>query len=317
MANAFSKVFTPKDHLTDKALNAALRPIYAELEAVREKRADYEAQITLFNSEGIKRVAEAIKPLVDQLESAIDGGLLVAQTDDLVEIIDGEEVSFLIPEASRVAFRPTPYLAILAPDEREDWAIGRVLVYNDDTGLLTVEILYLNGSGAERVGWTISASSGVVEAVYQWLVEITAMRDAVTAMLATVQAAAADVVADKATVLGYKDGAQTAAGTATGAAGAAAGFAEDAEASATAAAVLVASIGGGPVATVNSRPGPHVTGLAEASDVATALAARDAEIATKADAADTYTKSQVDAAIKVARDNAAGFVAQFKYEEFF
>lgn len=181
MAERFGKIFTSRDKLTHEALNAAFLPIYAEIEALRATRADYEAQITLFNSEGIKRVSEAVKPLVDQIGSAIDGGLLVAQTDDLVAIVAGAEIDFQIPEASRVAFRPTPFLAITAPDVRDDWAVGRVLVYNDTTGLLKLEILYLNGSGAERTGWTISASAGVVEAVSEWFTQITAMRDQVSA----------------------------------------------------------------------------------------------------------------------------------------
>jgi hypothetical protein len=309
---AFSRDKTFSSDKLDAVVMALDRAIH-ELEAFKF---DAQEQVTLFNTNALKRVADAVQPIFEQLRTAVDGGFLVAETNDLVEIVEGEEVSFFIPEAARIAFRPTPFLAILAPDVREDWAIGRLLVYNDVTGLLKVEILHLNGSGAERTGWTVAASSGVVEAVYQWMTEITAMRDEVVAKLAEVTTHANNAATNAADALSYKNAAQTAAGTATGAAGAAAGFAEDAETSATVAALLVASIEGGPVATVNTRPGPHVTGLAEAADVATALAERDATIETKADKSDTYTKTQVDDAVKAAQDAASGLASQYKYEGF-
>ena len=274
MANALSKVFTPKDHITAEAINAALRPIYAELVAVREKRADYEAQITLFNSEGIKRVAEAIKPLVDQLESAIDGGLLVAQTADLVELVGGDEASFLIPESARVAFRPTPFLAILAPNEREDWAIGRTVLYNDATGLITVEILYLHGSGAARTGWTLSASSGVVEAVSEWFDEISTKRDEVIAARDLVIQALADV--NLAVILIAGGPVSSINGTLTGAV--------------TGVAMSVDHY-------TKSAMDITVASLVEAIDLKASSSSVTAALSDKADKTTTYTKTEVDAAV--------------------
>jgi len=177
---------------TDPASADKLNPLFVTLDAaiaaLEAVRMDWEAQILQFNTNGLRRVSEAIQPLISQLNAIVDGGLLVAQTDDLVEIVQGEEVDFFIPVGARVGFRPTPFLAITSPDEYEDWAAARLVSYSDVSGLLRVEILYLNGSGAERTGWTISASSGVVDAVHQWFVDTGIARneavDAAEAVLA-------------------------------------------------------------------------------------------------------------------------------------
>jgi hypothetical protein len=252
---------------TDRLSHDTLNPLFVKLDtavaALEELRLNWEEQILQFNTNGLKRVSDAIQPLVSQLNSAIDGGFLVATTDDLVEIAEGEEVSFYIPPASRVAFRPTPFLAIMAPDDVEDWALAQTLAYDDNTGLLVVNILYLNGSGDEREGWTVAASSGVVEAVYQWMTDVTAMRDEVAADQET-------VAADKAVAVAAAAAAVPAATTATTQAGIATTKAAEAAASA-------ASIAGGPVASVNGLTG-IVTGILETSHIGTTVQGRDADL---------------------------------------
>lgn len=195
---------------TSKVVAETFNPVISEFDkaiaALEDFRVDWQEQVDLFNTNALKRFNDAVQPIVGQLRTAVDGGFLVAETNDLVALAEGAEVSFYIPPTARIAFRPTPFLAILAPDEREDWAIARTITYNGDSGLLTVEILYLNGSGASRTGWVVSASSGVVEAVYQWMTDVSSMRDqaaasASTAVEAKNQAAAfLAVIAAKASI---------------------------------------------------------------------------------------------------------------------
>lgn len=218
--------------LSPETFNPIIGEFDRAIAALEAFRIDWQEQVDLFNTNALKRFNDAVKPLVDRLQTAVQGGFLVAQTDDLVEIIEGAEASFLVPVEARAAYRPTPFVVIVAPDEREDWAIGRTLVYNEATGLLKVEILYLNGSGAERTGWTVAASSGVVEAVYQWMTEVSTMRDVVVAKALQVAEDAAAVLADKATVAAAADEAVAAAGTATDKAAIAMTSAEEASASA-------------------------------------------------------------------------------------
>jgi hypothetical protein len=184
---------------TDRLMPETLNPLFVKLDAavaaLEEVRMEWEEQVLLFNTNALKRVSDAIQPLITQLNAAIDGGFLVAQTDDLVELVQGEEIDFFVPEGARVAFQPTPFLAITAPDERDDWAIARTVSYTDVVGLLKVEILYVNGSGDERTGWTISASSGVVEAVSSWFDDISTMRTEILSARTTVLQALVDVQA--------------------------------------------------------------------------------------------------------------------------
>lgn len=254
------------DRLSADLLNSLFVKLDTAVAALEEVRMVWDQQVLLFNTNALRKVTEAIAPLMAQIGQAAEGGFLVAETNDLVEIEVSAEISFFIPEESRIAFRPTPFLAILAPDEREDWAIGRLLVYNDDSGLLTVEILHLNGSGAERTGWTIAASSGVVEAVYEWMTAVTAMRDEVLIKAQQVVDNAAAVVLDKATVLEYRNTAGEHAEAADGHRYNASLAAMSASDSAEAAALSAASIAGGPVTSVAG-----LNGIVGAAALRTAL----------------------------------------------
>lgn len=234
--------FDDTSEMSPEAFNLIVAEFDRAVDQLERFRVSWQEQVDLFNSNALKRFNDAVKPLVDRMQTAVEGGFLAAQTDDLVAIVEGADVSFFIPVEARVAFRPTPFLAIVAPDVREDWAIGRLLVYNEATGLLTVEILHLNGSGAERTGWTVAASSGVVEAVYQWMTETKAARDAT--IEATSQALT-DIASAGALIISDAELARDEAVEAAEATGAAA--------------ILIA---GGPVSSVNGRPGA-VTGMLE------------------------------------------------------
>lgn len=174
------RYFNESTPVSPDTFNPVIAEIDRAIDSLEQTRIEWLEQVDLFNANALKRFNDAVQPIVDQLRSAVDGGFLVAQTNDNVALVVGEDVNFYVPEEARVAFRPTPFLSIMAPDVANDWAIARTTVYNEVTGLLTVEILYLHGSGAIRTGWTVSASSGIVDAVNQWMTEVSAMRDQVS-----------------------------------------------------------------------------------------------------------------------------------------
>lgn len=195
MPRRFSdRYFSDTTPVSPDTFNPILAEIDRAITALEETKIYWLEQVDLFNTNALKRFNDAIAPVVDQIRSAADGGFLVATTADDVALVQGEQVNFYIPPEARIAYRPTPFLAIMAPDEFSDWAVGRTVVYNDATGLLTVEILFLHGSGAQRSGWTVSASSGVTEAVHQWMTEAKAARDQAVAAAA---AAAGALVSER------------------------------------------------------------------------------------------------------------------------
>jgi hypothetical protein len=295
MQRRFSdRFFNDKTPLSPETFNPIIAEFDRAISSLEDFRFVAQEQVDLFNTNALKRFNDAVKPVVDRIQSAAEGGFLVAQTNDLVEIVEGEDINFFIPVEARVAFRPTPFLSIMAPDEYEDWAIGRTLVYNEATGLLTVDIIYLHGSGAERSGWTVSASSGIVEAVSAWLTQTVAAKDFAIAKAAEALASAGAAAASAATALNHKNAAAQSvidaadqvalaaaqvalaagqvtlatnqANTATAQAGIATTKAAEAAASA-------ASIAGGPVTSVNYKTGvafldpTDVTGIAATLDL--------------------------------------------------
>lgn len=258
--------FNDDSEITPEAFNQIVAEFDKAIEALENFRVDWRAQVDLFNTNALKRFNDAVQPIVNQLRTAVDGGFLVAQTADLVELTEGENVNFYIPPEARIAYRPTPFLSIMAPDEYDDWAIGRTIVYNDETGLLTVEILYLNRSGAERSGWTVSASSGIVEAVNTWALETAGAAQVAINKAADALASAEAAALSAGAALASKNAAAGSATTASTQRGLAENAAAAAALSATQAQGYAESISGGPVTSV-----ANLTGVVGASALRIAL----------------------------------------------
>lgn len=177
MSRRFSdRPVTDSTPLTPDVMNSLIVPLDTAIAALEAVRFSWEEQITEFNTKGLKRISDALKPLLTQIQAAISGGLLAVTTDDHVALVEGEEVTFFVPPAGRTAFLPTPFLSITAPDVLADWAQARLITYDNITGLLRLEILHLNASGAARANWTISDNAGVVEVINQWHDAILAAR---------------------------------------------------------------------------------------------------------------------------------------------
>jgi hypothetical protein len=301
---------TESTRLGPDEINDLIVPLDRAIATLEETRISWLEQVELFNTNGLKRVSEAVAPLLAQISSAIDGGLLVAQTDDNVGIPASGALTFYIAPGSRVAFRPTPFLAITAPDDPADWAMAQLDTYSTVTGLMNVTVLYRNGSaGTARTGWYIAASAGVVPAVEAWADQASDSAAAAAASAAAALASQTAAAASASSASGSAATATTKASEATAGAATATTKASEASASAAAAAASAASVAGGPVASVNGRTG-IVTGIAEAADVTTLAGATTTALATKANQATTYTKTEVDAAIAA---SATPFATIFKY----
>lgn len=256
MSRRFSdRPVTDSTPLTPDVMNSLIVPLDAAIEALEAVRFSWEEQIAEFNSKGLKRISDALKPLLTQIQAAISGSLLAATTDDFVALVEGETTTFFIPPAARVAFLPSPFLSITAPDVLEDWAQARLVSYDNITGLLRAEILHLGGSGAARSGWTISDNAGVVEAIQAWLEETLAAKNEATEKageaLASKNAAASNAAASLTSQTLAAGSASDAAAQKVLAAAAAAAAAT----SASAAAASAASIAGGPVTSVAGLTG--------------------------------------------------------------
>lgn len=156
---------TPATTLNDEVMNRLIVPLDRAIDALENQVIDWQEQVDLFNSLGLKRISEAVQPLLDQINGAISGGLLVANTVDTVGFAEGDDIDLLITEQSRVTFQPTPFVMLTHASEINDWALCRVTNYVAQTGAISLEVLTLNGSGASRTGWIISASTDLASAI--------------------------------------------------------------------------------------------------------------------------------------------------------
>lgn len=153
------------DILSAEMINSLIVPLDNSIAALEGVVIDWQAQIDLFNSQGLKRISSAIQPLLDQIYGAINGGLLVADTTDTIGFVQGDDINLLIASASRVTFQPTSFVMLTHPSAAADWALCRVTDYIKTTGVISLEVLTLHGSGSSRTGWVVSASAGLADTI--------------------------------------------------------------------------------------------------------------------------------------------------------
>ncbi len=187
---------------------------------VRLKRAQ-EATDTLpaaereFRANALKRISADLAPMVDTLRARIQRGVLTASSDSEVLLVGGVERTWVIAEADRTTFAPSPYVLALRRLSMADTALLRVTGWDPASGAFTAEVLEITGNPGPHTDWEFVSGPGVVTAQRAWLAEGRSERALTVAARQAAQDAAAQVASDKLLVGMSKSGAEQAARTAT------------------------------------------------------------------------------------------------------
>lgn len=203
----------------DTDIVGTLTRILADID-VRLKRAQ-EATDTLpaaereFRANALRRISADLAPMVDTLRARIQRGVLTATSDTEVLLVGGVERTWVVAQADRTTFAPSPYVLVLRRLSMADTALLRVTGWDPASGAFTAEVLEITGNPGPHTDWEFVSGPGVVTAQRSWLAEGRAERALTVAARQAAQDAAAQVASDKLVVGMSRAGADQAAATAT------------------------------------------------------------------------------------------------------
>lgn len=170
----------------DTDIVGTLTRILADID-VRLKRAQ-EATDTLpaaereFRANALRRISADLAPMVDTLRARIQRGVLTATSDSEVLLVGGVERTWVIAEADRTTFAPSPYVLALRRLSLADTALLRVTGWDPASGAFTAEVLEITGNPGPHADWEFVSGPGVVTAQRTWLAEGRAARAAIEAL---------------------------------------------------------------------------------------------------------------------------------------
>lgn len=165
-------------------LNRRAKIISDAIEALRAYQPSWETEVNLLREIGLERLNTALLPAFQQIIELTDLGALLSATSTSEVEIGGGTKTFVLPEAKRLSFAPTPFLIAYAESDYDLSMVGTVSSYDRDTGTLVILVEDFKGEG------TFS----------EWTIGPIATTDDLEALRDAVQAAAADVAAKKAVV---------------------------------------------------------------------------------------------------------------------
>ena len=132
------------------------------LHGQEEIEKDWRAAVRELQENGLKRIDEAVSPLIAQLQEDLQlGAVFIAESKSAVEVKTGP-MTIGISSANKRRYSPAAYLALVTRDAPYGVMLGRLISYNRDTGTLAVDIERTFGAGdAIRTNWIISATSHI------------------------------------------------------------------------------------------------------------------------------------------------------------
>lgn len=136
------------------------RDIDARIGSVEDRAASAAELEDQLKAYGTSQIDGLIIPIRDAIKSAGDlGAILTASSVSAVNMAVGT-VDFVVVEADRTKFAPPAMLVVASTDNPEKLMWGRRVTYDKVTGVLSVEVLSVTGSGLYS-SWTISAGAMV------------------------------------------------------------------------------------------------------------------------------------------------------------
>lgn len=298
------------ENFDKKRLDKAFGWIAGQIRTLSSFKPDWQAAIDDLRTFGLQRINEAIAPAYQRVINLSSFGFLKAESDTALTLaLDATRVFVITNEVQRSLFTPTEFVAITRVASPDDWAIGRVVSYDAETGNLQVVILSASVSPGAHDDWQITATAATLVAASKMLAEARKVKEDASAIKDDTAAIRLTAINDIGVIRDAAIAARLAA--------------EKAADDANAAALLIA---GGPVTTVNGRNGPveltmddipdlenNLNSRADKTAVEAAVNSINEAVATKADQtvttaalADRYTKAEANGLLAGKRNNGNG-----------
>ncbi len=206
------RYFADKTTRFDEALwNNLVREVdarYRELEGIK---IDWEAISDQGIQVALDRINNVLLPASDRIRRVAELGFLTAPsaTENILE--EGETLTFFVTAGDqRDLFTPSPFVAITRDANATDYAIGRTLFYDHETGRFEVRIDAVFGAPGPHTDWNIAAVAGSVSAQVEMLADAQAARTAAETARTGAETARTDAQAARTDAQTARSGAETA-----------------------------------------------------------------------------------------------------------
>lgn len=142
--------------------NRKFEDVDLRLHGQEEIEKDWRSAVRELQESGLKRIDEAVTPLLEQLEEDLQlGAVFIAESSSAIQVQTGH-LNIGIDSANRRRYSPAAYLALVTRDAPYAVMLGRLIAYNRETGTLSVDVERTYGAGeAIRTNWIVSATSHV------------------------------------------------------------------------------------------------------------------------------------------------------------
>lgn len=142
------------DDLNQSQLNKRAKIIADAIESLRAFAPSWQAEVDALRDVGLERINAALLPAYEQLLEIVNlGALLSATSTSSVEIGTGAK-AFVVAEAQRLNFAPTPYIVAYANSDFGLAVIGSLVSYDSETGQLVINCDDPRGTGTYN-SWKI------------------------------------------------------------------------------------------------------------------------------------------------------------------
>lgn len=148
-------VWGRETNLSAPELNRRAKIIADAIEELRAFKPDWQEQVDRLTNVGLERINEALLPAYEQIIDVANLGALFSSTSASTNTISVGVKTFVLPEATRLNFAPTPFLIAVADGDFDLHMIGALSSYNNETGVLVLQVTRVSGAG-EFSSWQIS-----------------------------------------------------------------------------------------------------------------------------------------------------------------
>jgi len=175
-----------------KRLLPSLEGRFQSIEGAQET---VEGTIEDVRAVALKRINEILIPATEDLVEVTTLGFLLGPSSQSMTLAIGLKTMVINEGPQRSSFTPSPYVIIEHSSVVEDYAIARVLSYDNVTGALAVNITAVHGNPGPHSDWMVSSTPGMADSTKTYHDAIAPMHAQVEADTVEVRQARDDVLA--------------------------------------------------------------------------------------------------------------------------
>lgn len=172
-----------------------LPSLEGRFQALESERKTFDMAVTDMQAVALKRINEILIPATEDIIKVTTLGFLLGPSTSSVFLELGLKTFTVTEGPQRTSFTPSPYVLIERTVNADDYAIARVLDYDNVTGALILNLTAVHGDPGPWHDWVISSTPGMADSTKLYHDEVGPMRDEVAADTVEVRAARDEIIA--------------------------------------------------------------------------------------------------------------------------